>query len=64
MLRYLIYPLFGLSVLGGYGFYCATGRDIASTSVESRPMPAGARRAGGGFQVAPIFWYGGYGGGK
>ena len=60
-LSFLIYPIFGLSLLGGYGF---TGRDLGSTSVETRAMPPGSRRPGGGFVVAPIFWYGGYAGGK
>lgn len=64
MLRHLVYPLFGLIVLGGYGFYTLTGRDLGSTSVERRSMPPGARQPGGGFRVAPVFWYGGYAGGK
>ncbi|MEC7523783.1 MAG: hypothetical protein VYE22_28120 [Myxococcota bacterium] len=64
LLRFLIYPIFGLSLLGGYGFYVFTGRDLGATSVDTRAMPPGTRRPGGGFAVAPIFWYGGYAGGK
>jgi len=64
MLRYLIYPLFGLAVLGAYGFFTATGRDLGTASVERRSMPPGSRRPSGGFHVAPVFWYGGYAGGK
>lgn len=64
MLRYLLYPLFGLIVIGGYGFYTGTGRDLGATSVQRRSMPPGARAPSGGFRAAPIFWYGGYSGGK
>jgi hypothetical protein len=66
MLRHLLYPAFGLLVLGGYGFYGATGRDFAAVSAETRTIPPEARvaSAGGGFRASPIFWYGGYAGGK
>jgi hypothetical protein len=64
MLRYLIYPIFGLTLVSGYGLYGFTGRDIAATSVERRAMPPGSRQASGGFRAAPLFWYGGYHGGK
>ena len=63
-MRHLVYPLFGILVLGGYGYYAATGRDPGATHVLRRVAPAGARGPGGGYRPAPIFWYGGYSGGK
>jgi hypothetical protein len=65
MLRNLLYPAFGLLVLGGYGFYGVTGRDLASVAVDTRSIPPEARVPGsGGFRASPMFWYGGYAGGK
>lgn len=63
MLRYILYPAFGLLVLTGYGYYTGTGRILGAAPVERRSMPPGAR-SHGGFRAAPIFWYGGYSGGK
>lgn len=63
-MRHLIYPLFGLVILVGYGYYTASGRDLGATSVERRVAPPGTRSPSGGFRPAPVFWYGGYSGGK
>ena len=64
MWRRLIYPLFGLCILGMYGASCYAAWDPGAASSDARTMPAGARQPGGGFRAAPIFWYGGYSGGK
>lgn len=65
MLRHLAYPLFGLLVLGGYGFYSATGRDPLGVSADRRAIPPEARVASaGGLRASPMFWYGGFAGGK
>ncbi|MEM1416941.1 MAG: hypothetical protein AAGH15_18735 [Myxococcota bacterium] len=59
MLR-LLYPLFGLVVLGGYGYMNVQGIDPGASSYERRALPPAARAAG----VGGAFWYGGFRGGK
>lgn len=62
-LRRLGYPLFGLVVLGGYGFFHATGRDPFASGGERYQAPDDVRRAPS--RAAPVFWYGrGFHGGK
>lgn len=58
MLRAL-YVVLALAVIGGYAFAAFRGLEL-STARQGR-QPEGLRGRAG---VAPVFWYGGYRGGK
>jgi hypothetical protein len=67
--RNLIYPVFGLIVLGSYGWVMMRGIDPGSVAAETRALPPEARTAGqggSGLRAGPGFWFvgGSYGGGK
>lgn len=55
MLRHLLYPAFGLIVLGGYAVVASRGIDAASPQVRRGTVPAAYR--GSGLSAAPIIWY-------
>ncbi|NOY90703.1 MAG: hypothetical protein GXP55_05785 [Deltaproteobacteria bacterium] len=66
-MRYVLYILFGLTVLGGYVFVNVRGIEPFSASTEVRDMPTGTPgRPGAGTGRGPrsLFWYGGFHGGK
>lgn len=58
MLKYLIYPVFGLTVIGGYAGVSAMGSDITSTTTHRSNVPAQHR--GPGLAAAPIIWHTGF----
>lgn len=67
VIRKLLYPVFGVTVLGGYAFMNLNGIDPGASSTERRALPPAARAAGvgvGGGGAGGAFWYGGYRGGK
>lgn len=63
-MRRLLYPLFGVLVLGGYTGALLSGWDPFTTNSERRNLPAEARAAPGGYRHFPTFWGIGYLGGK
>tara|TARA_B100001750_G_scaffold67050_1_gene53246 strand:+ start:4756 stop:4947 length:192 start_codon:yes stop_codon:yes gene_type:complete len=61
-LIYILYPLFGLGVVGGYYVLADRGMDPFSVEQERRAAPPDVRASGG--RGGAIFWYGGFSGGK
>ncbi|MGD8861218.1 MAG: hypothetical protein PVI30_14515 [Myxococcales bacterium] len=65
-LRKLIYPLFGLVVLFGYGYAVRRGIEPFQVSSEKRAIPTGASRqaSAGNYRRRPggVFFFGGFGG--
>jgi len=59
MLKYVLYPMFGLSVLGFYGVTAATATDMTSVQTQRSTIPA-EYRSGGSFRSAPIIWRTGF----
>jgi hypothetical protein len=53
------YMVLALLVIGGYAFTAYRGMEISTA--RKRTAPAGIRGRAG---VAPVYWYGGYRGGK
>jgi len=58
MLRYLLYPAFGLTVLGGYAATASQATDLTSTNVRRGTIPAAYR--GADLSRAPILWHTGF----
>ena len=60
MVRYILYAIFGLAVIGGYAYSAAVGFDPrgASSVRQIEPLRPGAVRSSGGGG----FWYTGGGG--
>jgi hypothetical protein len=57
--RYVLYPLFGLLVIGGYAMSAMTASDLSSTPTTRTTLPPGV--AGGmGVSNAPIVWRTGF----
>jgi hypothetical protein len=65
-MKALIYPVFGLLVLGSYAFVMMRGIDPGAVSADTRALPPEARAAGGASRAGPGFWFvgAGFGGGK
>ena len=61
-LVYILYPLFGLGVVGGYAYLADRGADPFAAEQERRAAPPEVRATGG--RGGAIFWYGGFSGGK
>ena len=61
-LVYLLYPLFGLGVVGGYAYLADSGIDPFAVEQERRAAPPEVRSSGG--RGGAVFWYGGFSGGK
>ncbi len=61
-LIYILYPLFGLGIVGGYYVLADRGMDPFSVEQERRAAPPDVRASGG--RGGAIFWYGGFSGGK
>ena len=59
MWKYLLYPAFGLGVLGAYGSVAFGGRDVTSVDVRRGAVPAGYRNATN-FAAVPIIWRTGF----
>lgn len=57
MLKYLFYPLFGLSVVGAYGVSAATATDVSSVQTQRSSVPSQYR---GSYAAAPIVWRTGF----
>lgn len=66
-MRYALYILFGLGVLGGYAFLELRGIEPFAAASEVRTAPAGTPGrpgVGTGRGSRSLFWYGGFHGGK
>jgi len=79
-MRYTLYIVFGLAIVGGYGFMAARGIEPFGASSEVRTMPqgtpgrpgTGTGRGGmgttgnstGSGRTSRSHWYGGFHGGK
>ena len=61
-LIYLLYPLFGIAVVGGYAYLANAGIDPFAVESERRAAPPEVRTSGG--RGGGVFWYGGFSGGK
>jgi hypothetical protein len=59
MLKYVFYPIFGLSVLGAYGATAATATDLTSVPTNRTTIPA-QFRGPGAYRAAPIVWRTGF----
>lgn len=57
MLKYILYPLFGLGVVGFYGISAATATDVTSVQTQRSTVPPEHR---GSFATAPILWRTGF----
>ena len=61
MWRFILYPLFGLAVIGAYAASAMTGTDITTVKTQRRTLPKDANIRGGvPYGVAPIIWYTGF----
>ena len=58
----LLYPLFGLGIVGGYAYLADSGIDPFAVEQERRAAPPDVRASGG--RAGGLFWYGGFSGGK
>ena len=67
-MKNLLYPVFGLIVLGSYTWVLWRGVDPGAASADVRALPPEARAQGpgGAARAGPAFWFvgGGFGGGK
>ena len=59
MLRYILYPIFGTGVLGGYALMASTGVDVSSTTTHQSRMPVMAGQPVN-YQAAPVVWRTGF----
>jgi hypothetical protein len=59
VLKWVLYPVFGLSVLGAYGASTTSGVDMTSVDTRRTTMPAEYRSAGA-YRAAPIIWRTGF----
>ena len=60
-MKLVLYIVFAVFVVGGYGYINMAGIDPFASSDERGAVPPDATRRGG---AGGIFWYGGYAGGK
>jgi len=62
MLKYILYPIFGVSVLGAYALSASVATDVGTT-VTSRSKqlpPVAGSGSSGGYAAMPIIWYTGF----
>ena len=53
MSKYILYPLFGIAVVGAYGVTAATATDVTSVPTQRGTIPNEYRQ---GYAAAPIVW--------
>lgn len=58
-MRYVLYPLFGIFVIGGYAVSAMTSADMSSTPTTHTTLPPGVM-AGPGLTTAPVVWRTGF----
>jgi hypothetical protein len=59
VLRYVLYSIFGISVIGLYGLTTATGGDMSSVPTTHGAVPA-QYRASGAWRTSPMVWRTGF----
>ena len=59
MLRYVLYSIFGISVIGLYGLTTATAADMSSVPTTHGAVPP-EYRASGAWRTSPIVWRTGF----
>ncbi len=59
MLRYVLYGIFGLSVIGLYALTTATGGDMSSVPTTHGAVPP-QFRASGAWRTSPMVWRTGF----
>ena len=59
MFKLLLYPIFGIAVIGAYAGAAASGSDLSSVPTSHSAVPA-QYRAAGAWQAAPLVWKTGF----
>lgn len=63
--KHLLYPVFGLLVVAGYGWVAASGFEPFAAPAERRVLPPEMRTGpGSAYGRSAGVWYGGFHGGK